>query len=76
MGSTCPPSSQSPDRKALVDKLLEATAPSTQIALRTPYYKYTLFNRRTTLTSDEAYSGSSVSRVGKRVPCPHPMSFS
>jgi hypothetical protein len=57
-------SSQNAERKTLLDRLLAATSPSTPIAVRTPYYKYQLLNRKTTLSTSEAYSGSNVARLG------------
>jgi hypothetical protein len=55
---------QNAERKTLLDRLLAATSPSTPIAVRTPYYKYQLLNRKTTLSTSEAYSGSNVARLG------------
>lgn len=62
-------SSGNAERKTLLDRLLAATSPSTPIAVRTPYYKYQLLNRKTTLSTSEAYSGSNVARLGFHNDC-------
>jgi hypothetical protein len=43
---------------------MSATSSSTPIAIRTPFYKYKLLNRTTALSSAEAYSTSTVARLG------------